>query len=334
MTQHVRNENDLRCSNTGGRSEVQLDAGSSPTILPQQDAVVTDLYKTEEDAGRAALAGWIRHKQVRPIIEAARDATETFVAPVRHHLTGQRSVTLLAGSALLIRGALPNGQHDEFVLDPATGWPMTPGVRHMLLTDFPAWLTIVAYRLASADVPLDPDYPGDHLVIAQLLLLDCWAPGYDLVKDLNVAGPTVYNRQGRGTPFIRRRRTDRATLNASRVLEDLSRRERGDRTVAAAPYAATKPRAAGRQALEKSVRIKVLRDVVALYPEVTAVELLDRWCTSRKHLPGYLYRSLIAQALSLPRESKRVLDLKPSLRTLQRDFDALADPGDGPRQLT
>lgn len=329
MTQRVNNENGPRCRNTEDRSEAQLAAENLAHRIAQPDDAVTHLYKNEEDAGRATLAGWIRHERVRPIIEAARADTETFVAPVARYLaSGQRAVTDLACSVLLLQSSLPNGERNAFVLDPVTGWRMAPTVRNMLLTDFRSWLTIVAYRLSSAGVPLDPDYPGDHLVIAQLLLLDVWSGEYDLVHDLNVAGPTLYQAQGRGTPFVRGRRTDRATLNASRILEDLSRRTRGQRTIAAAPHAATKPRAEDRQTREKSARLKALREVVALYPEITPVDLLQGWRTSRVQLPAYLYRSLIAQALGEPRDSRYVGDQKPSLRTLQRDFARLSEPDD------
>lgn len=322
MTNEPGNVNDPQRANAEGRqTEDQMSSEASGTTLPQQGDEVTQLYKREEDAGRAALAGWIHHEQVRPTIEAAREATETFVAPIAPYLTGQLAVTNLVCSVLLMQSSLPNGERNPFVLDPATGWPMPPQVRNMLLTDFRAWLAIVAHRLASAGVPLDADYPGDHLVIGQLLLLDCWAPGYDLVHDLNVAGPTMYNQHGTGTPFIRGRRTDRATLNASRVMEDFSRRARGERNIATAPYAATGPRVTAQAGRYKAARLQALREVVDKHPDFPLAKLLPKWGSAGREHPTYLYRASIARQLGISFDDAK--NQKPSQRTLERDCDEI-----------
>lgn len=329
MTHDLNSENDPQRANAEGRSEEQLSAGTSSPILPQPEDAVTHLYEAEEKAGRAALAGWVFHKQVRPIIESAREGTETFVAAVSHYLDGdhaQLAVTDLACSILNLVSELPNGERRADVLDPATGWAMPPAVRNSLRVDLKAWLIIVAYRLANAGVPLDPDYPGEHLVIAQLLMLDVWGGDYDLLEDLNYTGPTMYHPLGRGTPVIRGRRTDRATLNASRLVEYYSRRVRGERNIASAPYSHAGPRATARQARYKAARLDALRQVAARHPQLSPTDLL-KWSTTSPSCPAYQYRSLIAKILGISWDAAK--NRKPSLRTLQRDFAELGLPTDG-----
>jgi hypothetical protein len=323
MNEHLDNANDPQRANAEGRqNEDQLAAEDLAPILPDSDDAVTKLFKAEWDAGRAALAGWIFHPMVRPIIEAAREGTETFVAPIAHYLaSGQGAVCALINSVLHMTWGTPNGRYGIDVLDSTTGWQVTPAVKEMLYSGLPAWLTIVAYRLANAGVPLDPDYKGDHLVVGQLLMLDVWSGEYDLLEDLNIAGPTIYHVHGQGTPFVRAERTDRATLNSSRVLSLLQKGHRGERPIGRPAYAHAGPRAEGRQARERKARLAALREVLEKHPGVELATLLGRWSSTSPSNPAYQYRSALAKQHGISWDKAR--EKKPSLRTLQRDYEDL-----------
>lgn len=225
-------------------------------------------FREEEERAIASLAGWIGHPATPAIIKDAAASVVTAIAPVSHHLSEQREVIPFCWGAFGIAAVDPG-----WTLRGHT-WLLTAAERAAIE---PARATLrsitgtVADALVSAGVPLDPGWPGDLAVIAELVVLEAvgiaipWemAPR-ELADGLQPPPISAIQIDARGTEH-RRGISERAERNAGALRRSYEQHLQGPHPPA--PYAGGSKRATPRPTRQRQA---ALREVLAAFPEATA----------------------------------------------------------------
>jgi len=353
MTQHVRNENDLRCSNTGGRSEVQLDAGSSPKSMPD-DQSLRDLYHAAETEGRKLAADWIGHRETKSIVLFYRPAAAGLLdtPPLDRFTVGehaQGAIHEFTASALQCFGEQPDGTIDRDVIrDVDRGWPLTEPERYaawQLSQHWAAWLAIVANVLRGAGVPIDASYSasagdrrfrGDLFALAELLALpiDLNAdPEYLAGVVVNTSAPMAFNALDHQLTIreIRHADSDRTAMAMQRGRVERStgrttfpeRRKPDPKAYTCAPNWATRLQELRHEALKTAHGV---RSSWGKY-RFTPADVRKTW-GSTSGTPGGAVADVLKRMLAglTDDEGTAHTAKTPSLSTLQRDFKACGIP--------
>ena len=225
-------------------------------------------FREEEERAIASLASWIGHPAIPTIVRDATSSVTAAIAPVARHLSEQREVIPFCWGAFGITPVEPGWRFRGHT------WLLTPAERAAIE---PAWATLariaaeVAEALATAGVPLDPGWPGDLAVIAEMLVLEAiginipWelAPR-DLADGLQLPPNSAIQIDARGTEH-RRGIRERAERNAGALRRSYEQRLHGPQSPA--PYAGGGKRATPRPTLQRRAG---LREVLAAFPEATA----------------------------------------------------------------
>ncbi len=225
-------------------------------------------FRDEEERAIASLAGWIGHPAIPAIVRDATASVTAAIAPVARHLSEQREVIPFCWGAFGIMPVEPG-----WTLRGHT-WLLTPAERAAIE---PARATLagiageVADALASAGVPLDPGWPGDLAVIAEILVLEAigiaipWelAPR-GLADGLQPPPNSAIQIDARGTEH-RRGISERAERNAGALRRSYEQQLHGIQPPA--PYAGGGKRATPRPTVQRRA---ALRAVLAAFPEATA----------------------------------------------------------------
>jgi hypothetical protein len=148
----------------------------------RSEAALRKRFEAEEQQAINAVARWVGHPAVRGVIERRRIGAETVVMPIERMLTDQVQVIRFCWHVFGLAGIEP-------------GWELRKG-RPWLLTvsemntidrveaDLRGVVQMAVNELEGAGVGLVPSWNGDHVVVAELLLLDVtWdLPARELVS--------------------------------------------------------------------------------------------------------------------------------------------------------
>jgi hypothetical protein len=321
----TRNQSDPRRANAEDRSEDQLSAGSSPPIIapltPQAKR-----FKQAEDEGIAVTSRWINHPAVREITDSWRVPVHNILAPAFGRILADTGEAVLFAWAIFgISGINANFE------------PTNSDWRRVYLTfaevqqaplakrDFLKIVSKAAGDIRAAGAAIDPGWDGDLAVVATLMLAAEDEIPWEL-PPMQLAEWVYPPSSSAITPDIRGISNRRGVPQAGKrniiaIQHAYEKHLFGDPD--RAPYAQGGERAESRQNREKAARLKALTEVRALYLDASATEILQTWGSS-KECPGSLYRHLIAREMGL--DWRAAGNLKPALRTLQRDCADLGIP--------
>ena len=181
---------------------------------PEQraEAALRKRFEAEEQQAVEAVARWIGHPAVRPVILRRRIGAETVVMPVERMLTDQIQVIRFCWHVFGLAGIEPGWE-----LRRGEPWLLTADEMNMIgrvESDFRAVVQMTVTELEGAGAGLVPSWAGDHVVVAELLLLDIdWdLPARDLAAALQPPAIGAIHADASGT--IHRRGTgERANNN-------------------------------------------------------------------------------------------------------------------------
>lgn len=275
-------------------------------------------FQAEEQQAIDAVARWVGHPAVRGVIERRRIGAETVVMPIERMLTGQVQVIRFCWHVFGLAGIEP-------------GWELRNGEPWMLTisemntidrveADLRAVVQMAVKELAAAGVGLVPSWTGDHVVVAELLLLDVtWdLPARELAEALQPPAIGAIHIDASGTTH-RRGTGERANNNIAALRRGYERHLYG--APPRAPYAR-----GGTRALPEPTRRRrqALAKVIGRWPDVTASRILTtfgdygRQRGGQARSPGGYLRQLLQEAAQ-PGEIVRC----PSKSTLHGDLKAL-----------
>ncbi|WP_034261030.1 hypothetical protein [Actinospica robiniae] len=144
-------------------------------------------FKAEATYARAAAASWIGDPRVHEVLDEARPSAVTACDFLLRFMHNQIQTTRFCWWVCRIGTLLPDGREDHgpFRSDSADPWMLTAQERelagHLVALFHQRVVLATAHHLAEVGVPLDPEWPGDHAVLAVLLLLP--AVGYEIPWD-------------------------------------------------------------------------------------------------------------------------------------------------------
>ena len=280
------------------------------------------LFEKEELYGRAAASSWIGHPAVRGALDAARPAAVAVTAPLIPHMTDQVQCTRFCSRVFEIGLVYPDGSEEPNPFDPEgrEPWPLTGRERELagyIAAAFHLLVRTVASGLSDAGVPLDPEWEGDQVVLAVLLLLP--ELGYvipwdgeigEFAREVQPPGVSAFTRDGRSASARDGRPEDMAR-NADRIRK-LLRADNGGRELRV-PYAGGTGRAKPRVTV---IRREILAEILAHDPAVTVARILQTYDHSDRTPGGRLRRQLRER---LEAEGREVPG-KPSESALYKDF--------------
>ena len=179
-------------------------------------------FQAEEQQAIDAVARWVGHPAVRGVIERRRIGAETVVMPIGRMLTGQVQVIRFCWHVFGLAGIEP-------------GWELRNGEPWMLTisemntidrveADLRAVVQMAVKELAAAGVGLVPSWTGDHVVVAELLLLDVtWdLPARELAEALQPPAIGAIQIDASGTTH-RRGTGERANNNIAALRRGYER---------------------------------------------------------------------------------------------------------------
>ncbi len=262
-----------------------------------------------------ALARWVGHPAVRGVIERRRAGAEAVLIPIARLLTGQIEVTRFCWHVFRIAGVEPGWE-----LRRGEPWMLTLGemsVIERVEADFRGVIQLTVNELEGAGVGLVPSWTGDHVVVAELLLLDvAWElPARELAEVLHPPAIGAIHADASGT--IHRRGTgERAEANIGALRRSFERHLHGPPP--RAPYAGGGARAVPEPTQR---RRQAIARVLKRWPSATASQIatsfgdhgLQRGGLART--PGGYLRQLLQESAE-PGEIVRC----PSKSTLHEDL--------------
>jgi len=274
-------------------------------------------FQTGEQQAIDALARWIGHPAVRPVIERRRIGAETVVQPIRRLLVDHVRVNRFCRDIYGIAAVSP-----DWKLRRGEPWMLTPHERSVIErveSDFKGVVQLTVNELLGAGVGLAPDWPGDKAIVGELLLLDIlWdLPARKLAADLQPPPIAAIRIDASGTS-VRRGIWERAESNITSLRRSYEQHLHGPPP--RAPYAGGGRRAVGDPTRR---RREALQQVLRQWPDATASRI---WTTfgdhalqrgGRARTPGGYLRQLLEDA----RPGETVI--RPSKSTLHADLEEL-----------
>lgn len=266
-----------------------------------------DRFRRADKSARAA-AAWVGHALVRELIPPCRPAFRRLFEPLRTDLE-LGTITLMVARWLDATGRYPDGTEwpNPFANYPADRLPVVRTVGGAVVEA----LRRVAGALAAHGVPLDPDWHGNWLLLAQLLAcdVDLARPADAILAELNIVPPGVLVRGQRATTSSRH-----ATVQFGHLLTDIAfdlADEAGSPHIRA-PYAAARGGHRAQHTQER--RRAALRELQRQMPRSCTVEQILRSWSQSAHTPGgWLRERLAAEGVTH----------RPSATTLYRDLRAI-----------
>jgi hypothetical protein len=276
-------------------------------------------FVVEEQQAIGTLARWIGHPAVRGVIERRRLGAETVVMPIEWLLTNQREVIRFCWHVFKLAGIEPSWELRRGEPVPVTLSEFNAIERAE--EDFRAVVQFAVNELEAAGVGLVPSWPGDHVVVGELLLLqgvdwEMSARGLaeamqpPAIGSIRIDASSTSHRRGSG---------ERANNNIGAIRRAFERYQHGPQPRAA--YAG-----GGTRALPKTTRRRrqALAKVRERWPSVTASQIhttfgdhgVQRGGLPRT--PGGYFRQLLEQDAG-PGEIVR----RPSKSTIYEDLKAL-----------
>lgn len=173
MTQHVDNENGPRCWSTEDRSENQLSAGLAPSIAHPSEPVSphAERFKRAEDDGIIATSRWIGHEAVRDHVERWRIPVMQILAPAFGRILADTDETVLFCWAVFgITGINSDFQPTNNDWSRVYLTPREKACAPRAVSDFKRIVARAVRNVKSAGADIDPEWDGDHAVIATLML--------------------------------------------------------------------------------------------------------------------------------------------------------------------
>lgn len=275
-------------------------------------------FEAEEQQAIDALARWIDHLAVRGVIERRRIGAETVVMPIGWLLTNQREVIRFCWHVFGLAGIEPGWELRKGEPVPVT--PREFNAIERAEADFRFVVLLAVNELEAAGVGLVPSWPGDHVVVGQLLLLqgvDWEMPARDLAKAMQPPAIGSIRIDASGTSH-RRGSGERANNNIGAMRRAYERDKYGQPP--RAPYAG-----GGARALPEPTRLRrqALAEVLRQWPDVGASRIFTTFGDhglqrgGQARTPGGYLRQLLEQAEpgGIPR--------RPSRSTLYEDLKAL-----------
>jgi hypothetical protein len=275
-------------------------------------------FDAEERQAIDALTRWIGHHAVRGVIERRRIGAETVVMPIRWLLTNQPEVIRFCWHVFGLAGIEPGwelrkGEPVQVTLSEFNAIERAEG-------DFRFVVHLAVNELEAAGVGLVPSWPGDHVVVGQLLLLpgvDWEMPAPDLAKAMQPPAIGSICVDASGTSH-RRGSGERANNNIGVLRRAYERHKYGEPP--RAPYAG-----GGTRALSEATRLRrrALAEVLKRWPDVNASRIFTTFGDhglqrgGQARAPGGYLRQLLEQAK--PGEVPR----RPSKSTLYEDLKTL-----------
>jgi hypothetical protein len=275
-------------------------------------------FQAEEQQAIDAVARWVVHHAVRGVIEHRRAEAEQAVAPIGRLLTDQIAVMFFCLHLFGLTGVEPGWQRRR-----APIWMLDVDelqAIEQVKTDFRAILQVTASELKQAGVGVVPSWPGDLVVVGELLLLRVnWKlPARALAEALQPPAIGAIEIDASGTTH-RRGSGERASNNIGALRRDYERHLYGPPP--RAPYAR-----GGRRAVPEATRRRrqALAKVCERWPDVTVSQPyttfgdhgVERGGTART--PGGYLRQLLEEDAGPASRVQR-----PSKSTLHEDFKAL-----------
>jgi hypothetical protein len=281
-------------------------------------------FRAEEQQAIDAVARWVGHHAVRSVIENRRAGAEQAVAPISRLLTDQIAVMFFCLHLFGLTMVEPGWQRRR-----APTWMLHADelkAIDQVKADFRAILQVTASEVKQAGVGVVPSWPGDLVVIGELLLLGVnWElPARELAEALQPPAIGAIEIDASGTTH-RRGSGARASNNIGALRRDYEHHLYGPPP--RAPYAR-----GGRRAVPEATRQRrqALAKVCERWPDITASQLYTTFGDhgvergGRARTPGGYLRQLLEQiaapAATVQRPSKSTLyeDLK-ALRVESRD---------------
>lgn len=275
-------------------------------------------FEAEEQQAIDALARWIGHPAVRGIIERRRVGAETVVMPIGRLLTDQIQVIRFCWHVNGIAGIEPGWE-----LRKGKPWLLTNSEMNLIErveADFRGVVQLTVNELEGSGVGLVSSWTGDHVVVAELLLLDiAWGlPARELAESLQPPAIGAIHVDASGTTH-RRGSGERANNN----IGALRRAYEGHRygSPPRAPYAD-----GGKRALPEPTRRRrqALAKVRKQWPDVTASQIFTTFGDHRvqrggqARTPGGYLRQLLEEDAG-----PGAIVQRPSKSTLYEDLKAL-----------
>lgn len=274
-------------------------------------------FRAEEQRAIASLAGWIGHPAIPPIIREASLPAAMAAKALERLLTSQKEIIWFCLSVFELAPVEPGWQRTSHL------WQLNP-IERAAINSARAGVRVVvvavADALAAAGVRLEPSWPGDLAVIAQLLLLE--ATGHqvpwdssprELAEALQPPANCTITIDGSGS-FQRRWASERAERNTTSLRRDYEKHLHGPRRRAA--YAGGGTRAVPRKT---EARRAALRQVLEAFPEATAPRITKTYHHAsfrssgknqgRPATPGGYLRALLGDA-GCPSKSTLAKDLR------------------------
>ena len=301
-------------------------------------------YLDAERQGREITARWLAHPATKPIILRYRNAAAGILdtPPVDRFTTDQESVTRFTLAALRLQPVHVDGHIEPGVLDPQSGWQMTPHERERASATAHHWgalLTIVAANMADAGVPIrlsythcagDRRYRGDLIALGELLALPIdldLDPEYIVGELINTNAPMEYGHADRQL-VIRDQRpatVDRTAMAIQRHLIELASGHSTfpqPRTPDPAERATPAEHTA---AWIMQARHRALLAAHALFPDKFTVPNIFTTWHARPTTVGGAVREAMETEMNpgVPAERRRHRAQRPDERTLRRDLQKL-----------
>ncbi len=217
----------------GNRSTTESESSPAPAVMRKR-------FEAEERQAVDAVARWVGHPAVRGVIERRRVGAETVVMPIERLLTGQIQVIRFCWHVFGLAGIEPGWN-----LRRGEPWKLTSTEMNMIdrvEADFRGVVQLAVNEMEGAGVGLVPSWAGDHVVVAELLLLDvAWdLPARELAEALQPLAIGAIHIDASGT--IHRRGTwEKAETNLAALRRNYEQHLHGPRP--RAPYAGGDARA-------------------------------------------------------------------------------------------
>jgi hypothetical protein len=293
-------------------------AGVSGRKQERSDEPLRKKFEAEEQQAIDAVMRWVGHPAVRGVIERRRIGAETVVMPIERMLTGQVQVIRFCWHVFGLGGIEPGWELRE-----GRPWLLTAGEMNAIErveADLRGVVQLAVNELHGAGVGLVPSWPGDHVVVAELLLLDvAWdLPVRELAEALQPPAIGAIRIDASGTTH-RRGTGERANNNIAALRRSYERHLYG--APSRAPYAG-----GGTRSLPEPTRRRrqALAKILAHWPDVTASRIFTTFGDYRRQRggvagsPGGYLRQLLEESAE-PGEIVRC----PSKSTLHGDLKAL-----------
>jgi hypothetical protein len=273
-------------------------------------------HQRASEEGKKVARGWISHPAVAREVVAAKAELSALAEPF--WMYDQKAVTFITAGLLGATAILPDGAEWP---DPFAGAPTwLRNTVERIGPEFVGSLRALAFRIAEAGAPLDPEDLGGWLVLAQLALLpvDLGREPAEIVDDLNTWPPGWIDRDAAGLGHVathtsRHGRTARFQADLAAVAEVVAQRL-GPPAIAA-PYAGGLRRQMPSIERARDARRKALRAVLVVHPNVSAGKLIATWVAGPATPGGQLRTRLRRQPHDRPPGEST---LRADLRELRR----------------